>query len=609
MSVTIGIVGLGTRGLSILERIIASRFKGKICIKIFEPQDLGAGCHSIDQPEHLLVNTIAEQMTIFPDRSLLQNDRRIVGLSFYEWLKKNKTALGIRENIDPNGYYSRRLFGQYLGWAYSYIIQFTNSNLDIENISNEVVDIIKKDSKWYLITDNDTHYTVDYIVLTTGHNFLGRDQKNFHTEPLHHSEIKNPYPIEVKLKNIKEGQNVIIKGMGLTMFDVLSELTIGRGGYFKRKGFEELKYYPSELEPNIFIYSRSGIPLYSRAKNQKLVSQQYKPSFLTMDVVKSLRHTKKIDFETDILPLLVCDMELAYYEAYLDNSMQGLDKHEFITKLVLLNEIEKKSLIESSIPERDRFSWDKLINPLYQISGMNHQQYEKWLIKHLEIDLEHCNKGNKECAIKAACDVLRDLRDVLREAVDFKGLSEPSQNWLSNHFIPLMNRLAVGAPKQRLEELLALINSGLVNITFGDCPLLTKTESGYLLESSRWPEYSVTARTLIHAQVPLSNLPTSPLWQNMLNKGYVRLFKHGKYESGGIEISRSMNVVNRIGEIEATIWALGVPTEGSKFYTFIVPRPEVNSTALVDANKVVNELILSIDKKSKELGHDIKQYS
>ncbi|KGY07586.1 hypothetical protein [Vibrio sinaloensis] len=61
-----------------------------------------------------------------------------------------------------------------------------------------------------------------------------------------------------------------------------------------------------------------------------------------------------------------------------------------------------------------------------------------------------------------------------------------------------------------------------------------------------------------------------------------------------------MNVINATGDVHQNMWALGMPTEGSKFYTFIVPRPGVNSTAIVDAGKAVNALFKHMDSSYLE---------
>lgn len=61
-------------------------------------------------------------------------------------------------------------------------------------------------------------------------------------------------------------------------------------------------------------------------------------------------------------------------------------------------------------------------------------------------------------------------------------------------------------------------------------------------------------------------------------------------EVRGIEIDSKLHIVSADGEVLENAWALGTICEGTKFYTYIVPRPYVNSTALIDADRTVGEL-------------------
>ena len=79
--------------------------------------------------------------------------------------------------------------------------------------------------------------------------------------------------------------------------------------------------------------------------------------------------------------------------------------------------------------------------------------------------------------------------------------------------------------------------------------------------------------------------------RSLLAAGHVRLFFNGGFHPGGIEINREFNWVAEHGEVVSTAWALGIPTEGAKFYTFVVPRPGVNSTAVVDAGRAVAKML------------------
>ncbi len=71
---TVAIIGMGPRGLSILERICAQyaqqKQNGHIDIVIIDKNAMGVGAHSLSQPDHLLVNTVACQITLFGDATV-----------------------------------------------------------------------------------------------------------------------------------------------------------------------------------------------------------------------------------------------------------------------------------------------------------------------------------------------------------------------------------------------------------------------------------------------------------------------------------------------------------------------------------------------------------
>ena len=63
----VGIIGVGPRGLTVLERIVANERLRKttdLQIYLFDPNPPGVGCHDPEQEDHLLVNTVAGQITM-----------------------------------------------------------------------------------------------------------------------------------------------------------------------------------------------------------------------------------------------------------------------------------------------------------------------------------------------------------------------------------------------------------------------------------------------------------------------------------------------------------------------------------------------------------------
>ncbi len=94
----IAIIGFGPRGLSLLERIIActknlTEFSDSLLdIHIFDTQLPGSGCHDTNQPEYLLVNTVANQITQFSDHSVQDAGPLLSGPSFFEWMRDYKNT-------------------------------------------------------------------------------------------------------------------------------------------------------------------------------------------------------------------------------------------------------------------------------------------------------------------------------------------------------------------------------------------------------------------------------------------------------------------------------------------------------------------------------------
>ena len=74
MVMRVAVVGVGPRGLNVVERVLArSRATGAaVELELFEPRPrLGTGVHDPDQPEYLLLNTVCAQLTTFADEAMV----------------------------------------------------------------------------------------------------------------------------------------------------------------------------------------------------------------------------------------------------------------------------------------------------------------------------------------------------------------------------------------------------------------------------------------------------------------------------------------------------------------------------------------------------------
>lgn len=598
----IGIIGIGPRGLTVLERIVAHERQsrsGDLEIFLFDPSLPGAGCHDPEQPDFHLVNTVAGQLTLFSDASVMNAGPVMNGPSFAQWLREQsgmQTGEVLdHEFISPDAYYSRGLFGRYLLWAFRYVCGMAPAHVRIICKKTAVKRAHRADADTWLLETPKDKILVNYLFLTTGHTKpAGRTPKREGTTLV----VDDPYPMRSNLSSIAPGATVAVEGMGLTTFDVLADLTVGRGGRFTVcPSTGSTRYFASGREPRMVLFSRSGVPLSARAINQKGVSGQYKARFLHAQKLRELRAERKLDFMADVMPLLTADMEYAYYEAYL-RAKDAVTAVLFCNQFARADAARRQALIERHVPAHHRFSWEALARPIPDSALADQAAFSSWMHAYLRHDVKEARRGNLNSPLKAACDVLRDLRDNLRAAIDFGGLTEESHRWVLAEFLPIMNRLAVGPPLSRIGEMLALMDAGLLRADFGPGASIdmNAAEGRMRVSAARWTVQSDPIDVLVRARISMHSPmhDASPLLRGLLRDGHARLFHNGGFHPGGIDVDRNYNWIDAKGEAIRNAWALGIPTEGVKFCTFVIPRPGVNSTALVDAGHAVGRMLATI---------------
>ncbi|CAF1158839.1 unnamed protein product, partial [Didymodactylos carnosus] len=376
---------------------------------------------------------------------------------------------------------------------------------------------------------------------------------------------------------------VAIQGLGLSCHDVLSELTCGRGGQFVYGDNDELTYIRSGHEPEkIYVYSRNCLPFSARGRNEKSVGGQYQARFFTRAMIDQLREENgyfQLDFEKQVLPVLINEM-CYVYECTLRNNW-----------LVSHDEFEPS--------EETRQVIHRLLYPLDNVI-IDYNSFTFWIIDFIEQDLDEAYLGNVSSPVKAATDLLRDVRDTIRYTVDFRGLTPRSHQYFIENICPVMNRIAVGPPKERNIQLLALIRAGVVE--FACVPnaqprvRCDRARASFVIESKSMQEciVDVLIKGMMESFYPERN--NSCLIRNMLKRGLIRPFSNGDYRPGGIDINENQNLISAEGLTIQNIWALGNIVEGPNFYTYVLPRPLVNSRALQDAGKCVFKIFSLLDK-------------
>ncbi|WP_368502793.1 FAD/NAD(P)-binding protein (plasmid) [Alkalihalophilus sp. As8PL] len=632
----IGIVGLGPRGLSIFERLCANIKEGKNYVKendydiyIFDPYPPGGAVWRKNQSKHLLMNTVASQITLYTDESIDCAGPIVKGPSLYEWansLKQNEYYNGLPRHIqeeikkmNPNSYPTRAFYGYYMEAAYNNLITDLPSNINVFLHRDEVINIIKVNNELFLETEDSKNNTaVDKAVLTLGHtdhnlNQQGLDIQKFSND---HNLLyyKPANPADINLSDIKPNDTVLIRGLGLNFFDYMALFTIGRDGKFEEKDNKELIYIPSGYEPKMVAGSRRGVPHHSRGENQKGASERHDPIFLTEDMIQILKSKDEVHFGRDLWPLIVNEVESTYYSTYIRNKLGDEIANNFLNDYKQTINNKEDTLLKYRINKKDFLNWDKISHPHSFNKFYSTDEYHQWLDIYLKSDVEESQLGNKAGPLKAALDVLRDIRNEVRLIVDHGGIVASSyENELRKWYTPLNAYLSIGPPVRRIEEMRALIKCGLLTILGPNATFRTNLESGLFEGYSPLVKDSlIKSNILIESRLPEVSitLTSSKLINNLLKKAMATEYKinskNSTFNTGGLAVSKPPNrLISSDGKPHDNIFIFGVPTEGVHWVTFAGVRPGVNSVTLMESDSISREILFGRIEESVEIHETI----
>ncbi|MFD9307565.1 FAD/NAD(P)-binding protein [Streptomyces sp. NPDC060048] len=618
----IAIVGTGPRGLSVLERIAARLGeqppRRPVEVYAVDTHQVGTGrIWRTDQPDWSLMNTVSGEVTIFSGRPDEGPHRAGAGPSLYEWWRTVDP-----EAADANVCATRAVYGRYLSFALDRIEEGLPAGvLRLRRMPGQSVEALEKepDGGYLLSLGDGRHLRADRVVLTTGHPLpaLRSDQRElaaFAEKRPHLRYVRGDSAIDMPLDGIEPGASVGILGLGLSFYDVVSALTTGRGGRFVPAGGEELRYLPGGREPRLIAGSRSGVPLLARGRNQKGPQYSYRPRLFTHERMRALRDRGRLDFRRDVLPWLLTEVGLVYYSTYL-KSLYGPDIAEKfageVQDVVLRDPGDPGAVLArvaahrgmGGLPPVDIERWAR---PFRDRRFTGTDAFQQELAEFLRKDLELAREGNCDGPVKACLDAIRDVRGVIRTAVDFSGLTPDSHSRdFLQEFVPLVSQLTTGPPMVRLHQVLALMESGVLRIAgpgvrFGADPLAGSGGGRFLVESPQVPGSRTLLDAVIDARIPEPDLRRGPgglssrLHASGLLSTYVNRGHDGKeFATGGVHVTGSpFHPVRADGKPEKGVYVLGIPAEFTRWFTQVgSARPGVWGEFTADADAIAEDAL------------------
>jgi len=234
-----------------------------------------------------------------------------------------------------------------------------------------------------------------------------------------------------------------------------------------------------------------------------------------------------------------------------------------------------------------RLSAERLLG-VAETTWEDHDEYGAAVAKQARWDLAQAALGLGVSAFKERMEALRDYRAALRTIVDEPGLTREGHRAFFATVPALANRFAVGPEQQRIEELITLLDAGVITLGPGPAPrVMRDARGGWGLASTRLRQRSAAkVDVLVRAHLDGQVRPGGELGRRMR-----RWARPHPFDPTCLDLTRDGHVRVKDGAVCESVALIGPPAEGANYYNNYLLWPGVPSRALVDIDRVLSPLL------------------
>ena len=587
----LAVVGVGPRGAGLLERIVSNAAveAGRpVELHLVDPFPPGGGRVWRDAQSGLLrLNTTTEDLTAFVDATVAMAGPVTPGPTLAEWCRTYGVDLADEElaaeaaAIGPLEFPTRRLASAYLGWAVDRTLARLPADVTVRTHAQRAVDLDTDASGHEVVVLEDgARLVVDAMVLTGSHVDLAPAPRfaalgAFAAE--HGLTYLPPdYAGDMDLSAVPAGRNVLVRGFGLDFVDFMVLVTEGRGGRYVTEG-GRLRYEPSGAEPHLLVGSRRGVPYHAKPTYRLRVPKPEATRFCTPEAVARLLVDaegagRTLDFRRDVWPLVGREAAWwAYRELALGHPGRlGCSWAEFTETFAALeweSEAYRRWIAEVVPDPVDHFDTEAIDRPLRGYRSADRAELTRTVRRYVEADLERRADPTHSADLGAFFALLAVL-PVVGPALgsprlDPRSLVDDFFGW----FMGFFSFWASGPPPDRLEQLLALEEAGVVAFLGPDLEILADASRGVFVATSSACPGEVVAHALVDATLPAFDLSRAqdPLLAALLRRGEVTtqvLFTPGRepLDTGLVRTDGAHRLIRADGSTVERRFALGMHT-------------------------------------------------
>ncbi|MFF4838101.1 FAD/NAD(P)-binding protein [Streptomyces sp. NPDC001315] len=642
------VVGSGFRGTSVLERLAANagEFRppgGRLRIVSVDEHRPGPGrIWRTDQCADLLMNTPASAFTVWPDPSVGSEGPKTAGPSLWEWQRQVATVLTRTETetagdsgpastvlsgelaadlarrpqlsawlsaATPDSFTPRVLLGHYLRWCHETVVGSLPEGVRHDRRQGRVTDIERAGSRYRVtLAGGGAPLPADAVVLCTGWSTPARGREPARPPARAVRRLRADNASDQDLTEAKPGADVVVEGLGLSFFDVVTLLTTGRGGRFVPDDATPygLRYEPSGTEPVLHATSRHGVPYWSRP-GTAVPDGDSRHRFLR----EALARQARPGCFDGLGPAIARDTLWDYYThlARTHPDALAVPLPRLLDALAVLppDGAEWRELVANAVLDPGhRLDLDAdaaLAGRLWESPAAFGDAVRGRLLT----DLDETAKGVGS-SLKVAHRSFGKARGLLVAAVEDGGLTAESHFGSYADFVDRAFRLNNGPPPLRLRQLLALHDAGVVTFLGPRAaPDGRPDVTGHMEWSSPGVRGSgVRADLVIEARVPAPNLHagTDPLLRALRRRGLADVFHlpsaHGPVPTAAPRAEPLTGRLSGPGDAATRggpapqLYALGVLMRDTRVTSLNAPAPGVDAPALRETDRTARAVLAGL---------------
>lgn len=617
-------IGGGPRTVGILERLVANaadpdlpRPRG-LEIHVIDPHPPGAGrIWRYDQHELLLMNSRAEDVTIFTDDSVLTAGPTRNGPTLAQWAEEVRNGTvklpdadqRVRDEIaalTADSFASRRVQSQYLSWVLDRVVSQLPDNITIEFHRDEVVSLAELPGGGYSAgLAGGGSLAADLAVIAVGHTDsrpAARDLAAADFAERHGLYYSRPAQTQdVDYSPLGWDRNVLVSGMGLAFIDLMAILYEGRGGTFHpdpRPGDpDRLRYEPAGTEPRLWAGSRRGIPYHSKISAP--LRGEFDPAlrFITPGFLAEL--PDPFSFTGDVLPAVEAELEYFVYREILTGHPEwaGMTWEEFepAFRSAVEDGTPRERLIAAAIPDaRQRVDLRRLDRPFRGREFSSREHVQQALRDYITEDLR-LRTSPSHSETLALFTAIFLVHEAMSNHLPLDRLDEHSRRAYPGAWMSFFSLMDSGPPPRRLQQLLAIHRQGLIMFLGPSQQITLDEERGKFVATSGQSPDELVADAYIDAFLPPQVVEDSanPLLADLAAPGGLGREQRlratdGDFSTGKLEIDDRHRLVAQDGVPHEDIWATGPSTSEVPVGAFA--RPDTNAAAFRRNDDVARQL-------------------